>query len=111
MASHMQNPAGEDGACEGFPLGRWDPEQDTATNPVRQDNLVGTITKNKREKIHVGLRTFNGDRLCDVRTYKNLNGVEIGTGQGLPFRPGDIDQLIELLHLVKAAAMAEGLLL
>jgi hypothetical protein len=109
MASE-KNPAGEDGACEGFSL-RGENKQDTATNPIRQDNLVGTITKNKREKIHVGLRTFNGDRLCDVRTYKNLNGVDIGTGQGLPFRPGDIDQLIELLQLAKVAAKAEGLLL
>jgi hypothetical protein len=85
------------------------PSKITATGLKPQDRIVGTIRKNKREEIRVGLRTFNDDRMCDLRVYKNVNGVEIGTSQGLPFRPCNIRQLIDLLELVLVAAETEGL--
>jgi hypothetical protein len=109
MAPDMQNPAGQGGACEDTQCERVI-QQDTATGPKLQDNVVGTISKNQRDYIRVSLRTFSDLRQIDVRTYKNLNGIETGTKQGLPIRPCNLDALIELLQLAKIAAKAEGLI-
>ena len=108
MASEMQNPAGQDGDCEDAQLYKRDASQTTSEQPHEQ--VVGTINKNQRENIRVSLRTFGDLRQIDLRVYKHVNGSEVGTAQGLPLRPNNIDKLIELLELAKAAAKAEGLL-
>jgi hypothetical protein len=110
MASEMQDPAGQDGACESTHVATRDASQNTPQQPSLQDNVVGTISKNQREHIRVSLRTFGELRQLDLRVFKNLNGDEIGTAQGLPLRAGNIDKLIELLQLAKIAAKVEGLL-
>ena len=106
----MQNPAGQDGACESFPLGRRDNQQDTATDSKPQDHIVGSITKNARERIQISLRSFNDDRLVDVRIHKNVHGVDIGTPQGVTIKPANIRHVIETLELAEIAARTEGLI-
>jgi len=94
--SEKQNPAGANGeACDSSQLASRDASQTTIEQP--SDQVVGTISKNQREHIRVSLRTFGELRQLDLRVYKNLNGDEIGTAQGLPLRLGNIDKLIELL--------------
>jgi len=109
MASEKQNPAGANGeACENSHLDERDTSQTTTEQPREQ--VVGTINKNQRETIRVSLRTFGDLRQVDLRTYKNVNGIETGTKQGLPVRPCNLDALIELLQLAKTASKAEGLI-
>jgi hypothetical protein len=109
MALEKQNPAGANSeACKSFQLGRQDTPQDTAS--LVPDQVIGTITKNKREEIRVSLRTFNDDIMCDVRVYKNLHGTDIATAQGVTIRTSNIRSLIETLELTEAVAREEGLI-
>jgi hypothetical protein len=110
MASDMQNPAGQGGACEGTQLDKRVTQQDTATKSHNQDLIVGTIEKNKREKLRVTLKSFHDLRQIDVRIFKNVHGVDIGTPQGVTIRPANIRSVIEMLELAEIAARAECLL-
>jgi hypothetical protein len=102
-----QNTSTNGGACDSLQLGRQDNTQDTALVP---DQVIGSITKNKREEIRVSLRAFNDDRMWDVRVYKNLHGTDIATAQGVTIRLSNIRCLIETLELAEAAAREEGLI-
>ena len=113
MASEKQNPAGANGeACDSSHLDNRDTQQDTATGQKLQDKVVGSIPRNKREEIRIALRTFNEDRLCDIRIFKDIHGADTSTNHGVTFRPTatNIRKAIDGLELLEAAAKAEGLL-
>ncbi|MBP1297403.1 hypothetical protein [Bradyrhizobium elkanii] len=73
------------------------------------DVIVGAIEKNKREKIRVTLRSFSDLRQIDIRVFKNVHGVEIGTPQGCTVKPAKLRTLINILEDADVAVRAEGL--
>jgi hypothetical protein len=107
----MQNPATANGeVCESTQASR-DAQQDTATGSKSQDNIVGTIAKNKREELRVTLKSFSDLRQVDIRIFKNVHGVDVGTPQGCTVRPARLRSLIEILERAEDAAKAEGLII
>src|SRR4051794_24263661 len=111
MTAHMQNPAGQGGACEGTHLEKRVITQDNiGTESKAQDNILGSISKNGRERIQISLRTFNEHRLCDLRVYKNIHGVDTRTSNGVTIRAANIRNAIDLLELAEIAARTEGLI-
>ncbi|MET3838749.1 hypothetical protein [Bradyrhizobium sp. OAE829] len=110
MTHQMQNPAGANGeACEDTLLASRDTQQVTSAQANNQDLVVGAITKNKREALRVTLKSFADLRQVDVRIFKNVHGVDVGTPQGVTIKPANIRDMIEVLERAEIAAKAEGL--
>ena len=110
MAHEKQNPAGEDGVCENSQLARRDASQDTATSSKSQDIVIGAVSKNQREQLRVTLKSFSDLRQVDIRVFKNVHGVDVGTPQGCTVKPARLRGLIEILERAEDAAKAEGLI-
>ena len=66
--------------------------------------------RHHREELRVTLKSFADLRQIDVRIFKNVHGVDVGTPQGVTVRPGNIRDVIEILELAEIAAKAEGLI-
>lgn len=73
------------------------------------DVVVGAIEKNKREKLRVTLKSFSDLRQIDIRVFKNVGGVDVGTPQGCTVKPAKLRTLIDILEVAEDTARAEGL--
>lgn len=73
------------------------------------DVVVGSIEKNKREKLFVTLKSFSDLRQIDIRVFKNVHGVDVGTPQGCTVKPAKLRALIDILEVAEDTAKAEGL--
>jgi hypothetical protein len=110
MASQKQNRAVAPGAAfEGTHLVRRDASQDTANGLKSQDVVVGSVRKNGREEVRVTLKSFADLRQVDIRIFKNVHGVDVGTAQGCTVKPARLRGLIEVLERAEDVAKAEGL--
>lgn len=74
--------------------------------------VVGRIAKNSRETIRVALDEYKGHRYCDVRVFVpgTTDGDERPTKAGLTVKLAAIPELVELLRVAHAEAVARGLL-
>lgn len=73
------------------------------------DVVVGAIEKNKREKLRVTLKSFSDLRQIDIRVFKNVDGVDVGTPQGCTVKPAKLRTLINILEIAESTVRAEGL--
>jgi len=68
---------------------------------MNDKNEIGTITKNKREKIRAVIQEYKGNELIDLRVWVNGGNPEdpepVPTKKGLTVKTGLIRELIELL--------------
>lgn len=75
------------------------------------EQLIAAIGKNAREQVRVTLGSFNGHRLCHVRTYLLVaDGVECDpprpTKKGVAVKAAALPELIEALE---RACVQEGI--
>jgi hypothetical protein len=75
----------------------------------RVDVVVGSVEKNKREELRITLKSFSDLRQVDIRVFKNVHGVDVGTPQGCTVKPARLRSLIEILERAEDVAKAEGL--
>lgn len=76
------------------------------TDQANRTKTIGTIDKGNREQIQVNLKLYNGNLLCDVRTYfiSSEDGKTITwlpCKKGVSFNKSGLDKLIPFLQTVQ----------
>ena len=73
--------------------------------------LIGTVPKNAREDVQVGLSEFRGVPFVDVRVFADMGHPDRNpTKKGVALQPDRLDALIGVLSDARAELVRRGLL-
>jgi hypothetical protein len=77
--------------------------------PAVQDQVIGTVIRERREELRVSVRRLNGKQMLDIRVFiENELGQMIPTSRGVSLSEKDWVQLRGILQRLKSGGQDVG---